>query len=74
MDVVHVDEKANAGMDVNKAVEEVSGYLEVTLKEKQREAIEGFCSGNDVFVSLPTGYGKSLIFAVLPLVFDKIKG
>ena len=30
VDVVHVDEKANAGMDVNKAVEEVSGYLEVT--------------------------------------------
>ena len=32
-----MDEKANAGMDVNKAVEEVSGYLEVTLKEKQRD-------------------------------------
>ena len=30
MDVVHMDEKANAEMDVNKAVEEVSGYLEVT--------------------------------------------
>ena len=61
-------------MDVSKAIEEVSGYLEVTLKEKQREAIERFCSGNDVFVSLPTGYGKSLIFAMLPLVFDKIRG
>ena len=63
-----------AGMDVSKAIKEVSGCLEITLKEKQYEAIEGFCSGNDVFVSLPTGYGKSLIFAVLPLVFDKMRG
>ena len=37
-----MDEKANAGMDVNKAVEEVSGYLEVILKEKQHETIEIF--------------------------------
>ncbi len=25
-------------------------------------------------MSLPTGYGKSLIYAILPLVFDKIRG
>ena len=48
MDVVHLDEKANAGMDVNKAVEEFSGYLEVTLKEKQCEAIVGFLKLRDV--------------------------
>ena len=58
-------------LDVSKAIEEVSGYLEVTPKEKQCEAKERFCSGNDVFVSLLTGYGKSLM---LPLVFDKIRG
>ena len=33
-----------------------------------------FISGNDVFVTLPTGYGKSLIFGPLPWVFDEIKG
>lgn len=44
------------------------------LKEKQLEAIMSFVGGNDTFVSLPTGYGKSVIFAVLPLVFDRLKG
>ena len=30
------------------------------LKDKQYDAIEGFISGRDVFVCLPTGCGKSL--------------
>ena len=30
-----------------------------SLKEKQLEAILSFMSGNDVFFSLLTGYGKS---------------
>ena len=44
------------------------------LKEKQREAILAFIQGCDTFVVLPMGYGKSLIHALLPLVFDKLKG
>ena len=47
-----MDEKANAGMDVNKAVEEVSGYLEVILKEKQRETIERFLMSDAYSVTL----------------------
>ena len=44
------------------------------LKDKQRQAILTFVRGQDTFVSLPTGYGKSLIYALLPPVFDKVKG
>ena len=37
------------------------------LKEKQEEAVLAFLSNRDVFVSLPTGYGKSYIYGILPL-------
>ena len=44
-----------------------------SFKEKQVEAITSFVSGKDTFVSLPTGYGKSLIYASLPYIFDQKK-
>lgn len=44
------------------------------FKSKQLEALTAFLSGRDTFVSLPTGYGKSIIYAVLPLAFDSMKG
>ena len=37
------------------------------LKALQHEVIRSFTEGNDVFESLPTGYGKSLCFVCLPL-------
>ena len=44
------------------------------LRDKQREAIESFVSGKDVFVALPTGYGKSLCYQILPVLFDALRG
>ena len=38
-------------------------------KEQQQRAFEAICHGDDVFVSLPTGFGKSLCFHVLPFLF-----
>ena len=43
-----------------------------TLKEKQKDVILNFLSGNDVFAVLPTGYSKSLCYTCLPMAFDNI--
>ena len=45
----------------------------ITLKPEQEEAITSFVQGKDVFVALPTGYGKSLCYFALPLVFDRVR-
>ena len=45
-----------------------------SLKTCQIEAITTFLSRQDVFVALPTGYGKSIIYGILPLVYDKLTG
>lgn len=43
------------------------------LKDEQRQVIVDFVSGRYVFVSLPTGYGKSFCYALLPAVFDQLR-
>ena len=55
------------------AVTDVSAEFNIQLKDQQVEAIVKFCEGQDVFVSLPTGFGKSMIYALLPLLFDKMR-
>ena len=40
-------------------------------KPKQLEAVNGFVAGNDTFVTLPT---ESVMYAILPLVYDCIQG
>ena len=52
--------------DEAKVVAEVARTFDITLKEKQLEAIISFLKGFDVFITLPTGYGKSIIYGLLP--------
>ena len=40
------------------------------LKLEQEESILHIVKGTDVFVSLPTGYSKSICYIVLPSLFD----
>ena len=56
---------------IDKAVQAVGLQ---SLKPIQRHVISSFVGGSDVFVSLPTGFGKSYCFVLLPLVFDYIFG
>ena len=44
------------------------------LKNEQYIVIKNFVLGNDVFGVLPTGYGKTLCYACLPGIFDKLSG
>ena len=55
-------------MDLDKAITKASKDTSVVFKDKPLEVVKSFFSGRDVFVFLPTEYGKTLIFVMLPLV------
>ena len=60
---------------ISAAIDEAAallGYSRLTLRQMQ--AVKEFMKGKDVFVSLPTGAGKSLCFCLLPKVFDLLRG
>ena len=48
------------------------GYAEKRFL--QETAVRSFVTGSAVFLSIPTGGGKSLGYAVLPHVFDMLRG
>ena len=43
---------------------------DLKLKNEQKEAIYAVYGGKDVFVCLPTGFGISVCFQILPFLFD----
>ena len=46
------------------------GTPSITRKPEQRKAIHSIYRGRDVFVWLPTGFGKSICCEVMPFVMD----
>ena len=42
----------------------------LVLKPQQKEAVNLVWDGKDVFILLPTGFGKSIIYELLPFLFD----
>ena len=57
-----------AKMDFDKILSATAAKLGFnSLREKQVETVTAFAQGNDVFVSLPTGSGKSLCFLYFAL-------
>ena len=58
---------------VEEIVERVARKLGYVLKEEQSQVINALIREDDVFGVLPTGFGKSLCYGCLPLVFDEIR-
>ncbi len=46
--------------------------LEYTINPHQLKALEKLAIGEDVFCLLPTGFGKSTILLLFPLLKDKV--
>ena len=63
-------------MDLDSVLEDIlrsRGQGNLILKPKQKEALQSIVfKGQDCLIVLPTGYGKSLIYQMLPSLFDKI--
>ena len=62
--------------DISEGFRQVCKVFKIAeLNAYQQDAIKHIVEKNtDVFVNLPTGYGKSLIYQALPFIFDITRG
>lgn len=63
-----------ATTEVTEAIAEIESIFNIKeLNSFQKESISKFVNGDqDIFINLPTGYGKSIIYQSLPLVYDRV--
>lgn len=54
-------------------IELVTRKLKLILKEEQKCAILILSNKQNVFAILPTGYGKSIVYTVTPLILDEVR-
>lgn len=48
-------------------------YSDIELKKEQKEALEYVYQGRDFIAVLPTGFGKSVIFHLIPYLFQRYR-
>ena len=60
--------------EIHTATEFCAKDLGYELKSEQHQALAAFFKAQDLFVSLPTGFGMTLCYAALPGTFDLLKG
>ena len=69
MDARSKEGKGRLSMNIDEAIDFVASkkFPEIeSLNELQRKALNAIMSRKDVFAILPTGFGKSLIFQLVP--------
>lgn len=60
-------------MSVESAIHKAINKLGFSsVKPQQMMVVREFINRRDVFVVLPTGFGKTLCFTCLPIVFDEL--
>ena len=68
-----MSEQQNRKINMEVSMIEAAGRC-LGFETKQKEATVEFVSRKDVFVLLPTGYGKSVYYTTILLIFDQLRG
>ena len=58
---VQIECQTSDSVHIRSAIAKVAASFGYNLKREQEENVLQLASGKDVFISLPTGYGKSLV-------------